>query len=141
MKIATDTEERIGIAPCAKTILSRSMKIFCFSRVGGRLKRTKRFTIKSPRGKKKGEKRKEEMEGKRGKRGCGRILFVSRGEKRLIYKRVGNSRENHYLYFSMSVANFPLSENRPNKIRSTERMCPNVSVVVKRSNLFSSKNK
>lgn len=53
MKIATDTEERIGIAPCAKTILSRSMKIFCFSRVGGRLKRTKRFTIKSLRGKKK----------------------------------------------------------------------------------------
>lgn len=138
MKIATDTEERIGIAPCAKTILSRSMKIFCFSRVGGRLKRTKRFTIKSPRGKKKGEKRKEEMEGKRRKRGCRRILFVSRGEKRLIYKRVGNSRENHYLYFSMSVANFPLSENRQNKIRSTERMCP---VVVKRSNLFSSKNK
>lgn len=114
------------------------MKIFCFSRVGGRLKRTKRFTIKSPRGKKKGEKRKEEMEGKRRKRGYRRILFVSRGEKRLIYKRVGNSQENHYLYFSMSVANFPLSENRPNKIRSTERMCP---VVVKRSNLFSSKNK
>lgn len=57
---------------------------------GGRLKRTKRFTIKSLRGKK--EKReKEEMEGKRGKKGCRRILFVaivSRGEKRLIYGRV-----------------------------------------------------
>lgn len=76
---------------------------------GGRLKRTKRFTIKSLRGKK--EKReKEEMEGKRGKKGCRRILFVaivSRGEKRLIYGRVGNLRENHYLYFPVPVANIP----------------------------------
>lgn len=80
----------------------------------GRLKRTKRFTIKSLRGKKKEKRKVEEMQGKREKRGegCRRILFVaivSRGEKRLIHnRRVGNSRGKSLPpYFSMPVENIP----------------------------------
>lgn len=92
---------------------------------GGRLKRTKRFTIKSLRGKK--EKReKEEMEGKRGKKGCRRILFVaivSRGEKRLIYGRVRKFARKSLPVLSSARGKHSLSESRPNKIRSRERMC------------------
>lgn len=96
----------------------------------GRLKRTKRFTIKSLRGKKKEKRKVEEMQGKREKRGegCRRILFVaivSRGEKRLIHnRRVGNSRGKSLPVLFNARGKHPLSESRPNKIRSRERMCP-----------------
>lgn len=97
----------------------------------GRLKRTKRFTIKSLRGKKKGEKeggRDGRKEGKKRGGGCRRILFVaivSRGEKRLIHnRRVGNSRGKSLPVLFNARGKHPLSESRPNKIRSRERICP-----------------
>lgn len=113
----------------------------------GRLKRTKRFTIKSLRGKKKGEKEGGRDGRKKGKKrggGCRRILFVaivSRGEKRLIHnRRVGNSRGKSLPpYFSMPVENIPFP--RAVQIKSVRASVCVQSWKKKRTNLVTPKNK